>query len=175
MDDQTYSFYHIGHAFLSDRAAHVHALMGEMGYTRCDAELFYWWPNIDLKALPPSPPELSQLTVEFQTVPGRGSRPNGILRIYRGGDGAAGAAGAAAEGGDTSDHQDEDTKLLALCECLSGGERNPSAAASQDAFIVAWLGVPPRPTPETYACVDLSASSLALSLSSSSFLPARAF
>ena len=38
-------FYHVGHAFLSDRANHIHALLEARGYARYESELFFEWRN----------------------------------------------------------------------------------------------------------------------------------
>lgn len=103
-DEQTYHFYHVGHAFLSDRANHIHSLLEGRGYRRYECELFYAWENYEISELLPwsstsaegtlaggqcqarraSIDELcpAGLTVSFESVPGRGQLPNGILYTF---------------------------------------------------------------------------------------------
>ena len=130
----------MGHAFLSDRANHIHALLEARGYARYESELFFEWRDYTatslLALLPPdtdgSRPSVEALcpaglTVSFEAIEGRGARPNGTLRIH-----------------------DAEDELVGICECLSAGERSESPAA-QDWMLVSWLGVPPSPTVEAYA------------------------
>ena len=133
-------FYHVGHAFLSDRANHIHALLEARGYARYESELFFEWRDYtaaDLLALLPPDTDGARPSVEalcpaglrvsFEAIEGRGARPNGTLRIH-----------------------DAEGELVGICECLSAGERSESPAA-QDWMLVSWLGVPPSPTVEAYA------------------------
>ena len=133
-------FYHVGHAFLSDRANHIHALLEARGYARYESELFFEWRDYTaaslLALLPPDTdgarPSVEALCpaglrVSFEAIEGRGARPNGTLRIH-----------------------DAEDELVGICECLSAGERSESPAA-QDWMLVSWLGVPPSPTVEAHA------------------------
>ena len=159
-DDQTYHFYHIGHAFLSDRANHIHALLEGRGYRRYEGELFYAWRDYAIEdALSSSSFSSSAaaaeagggsmidalcpegLMVSFEAVAGQGDRPNGILRVHRT---RASADEEEHEGGQGGG--EGEVEVVGICECLSAGERYGHSDA-QDWYLISWLGVPPNPTP----------------------------
>jgi GNAT superfamily N-acetyltransferase len=112
-----YPFYHLDHAYLSDRLEHVLGLLGRNSYRRAAGEVFYDWPAFapELPALPDLP-----IQVVVTPQPGRGSRPG--LRVHaRLGDDPAGE-----------------------CVCSSCAEYAPDehlAVASEWGF-VDWLNVP---------------------------------
>ena len=134
-DGQTYHFYQIGHAYLSDRANHIHALLEGRGFRRYESELFYAWRNFAISdedveeakgkcrgETDGAHGDSLQVDISFQAIPGQGERPNAILKLIRG------------------------TEVVGICECLSGGER-VSHSSAQDWFLISWLGVPPNPKP----------------------------
>ena len=145
-DAHTYRFYHIGHAYLSDRANHIHALLESRGYRRYESELFYAWRDftVDRKDVDDAKSKCRVETVDghggrpieisFEAVPGQGQRQNGILRLLR----------AAGDSGVDGCREQAPEELLGICECVSAGERS-SHSDSQDWFLISWLGVPPNP------------------------------
>ena len=131
-DHDNYAWCHIGHAFLSDHASHIHALFEARGYRRFESEVFYSWRDYQAATASRGStawPELMAAAAEaraglhqncsffFETVPGRGMRPSGVLRVT---DQSTGAA-------------------LAICECNSAGERTVNQAA-QDTFLGELVG-----------------------------------
>jgi len=111
--DYRYPFYHIGHAYLSDRLEHIHALLGINGYRRCAGEVYLLWPDYRPPA-PGEPPFPVETRLEWRE--GRGELPGLIVR-------------ALLEG-----------KQVGVCENLSLGEFT-DAADAQDRFLTKWLGV----------------------------------
>lgn len=111
--DYRHPFYHMGHAYLSDRLEHIHALLGMNGYHRCAGEVYLEWPEFAPE--PPGPPPLPvELVTEWN--PGRGHLPGLTLRAM------------------------QDDRQLGLCVNLSCGEY-ASAEAAQDGCLTKWLGV----------------------------------
>ncbi|NPV45824.1 MAG: GNAT family N-acetyltransferase [Armatimonadetes bacterium] len=111
--DYRHPFYHMGHAYLSDRLEHIHALLGMNGYQRCAGEVYLEWPNF--APGPPGPPPLPvDLVTEW--TPGRGRLPGLTLRALQEG------------------------RQLGLCINQSCGEYSPAEAA-QDGCLTKWLGV----------------------------------
>ncbi len=111
--DYRYPFYHIGHAYLSDRLEHIHALFGINGYQRCAGEVYLLWPDCRPPA-PGEPPLPLELRLEWRE--GRGELPGLTVR-------------ALLEG-----------QEVGVCENLSLGEFT-DAADAQDHFLTKWLGV----------------------------------
>jgi len=111
--DYRYPFYHIGHAYLSDRLDHVHALMGINGYRRCAGEIYLEWRDCE-----PAPPAAFSLPVELSLEwrPGRGALPGLVVRALR------------------------DGQELGVCVNVSCGEFS-RAPEAQEAFLTKWLGV----------------------------------
>jgi len=111
--DYRYPFYHMGHAYLSDRLGHVHALMGLNGYERTAGEVYLDWPDYKPREPMPSP---VQVEVSVQTCDGKGTRPGLTILAHSGGE------------------------LVGECVNLSGGEFS-GAEQAQDWFLTKWLGV----------------------------------
>ena len=113
-----YRFHHLGFGLLTDRMAHVFALLQIHGYeTRADwsydEEVFLEWRAYAIEE-PALPDEA--VVIEVSWEPGRGRRPNLGLRAIR------------------------DGEPFGECECLSVGEFSNDERA-QDAFFTEWLGV----------------------------------
>eukprot|EP01043_Picozoa_sp_COSAG02_P051653 COSAG02_NODE_5465_length_4299_cov_6.983095_4_plen_431_part_00 len=161
-DAQTYHCYHIGHAYLSDRANHIHALLESRGYRRYESELFYAWRNFAIShddvddavgKCRVGGQGATEFELSFEAVPGRGKRPNGILRLLR----AQSTTHSRPESGVHSRGDDAPPELLGICECLSAGERF-SHSDAQDWFLISWLGVPPNPKPMTTPAAQVQQS-----------------
>jgi len=110
--DYRLPFYHIGHAYLSDRLEHVHALFGMNGYTRCAGEVYLDWPNHE-PVKPKREPGV-ELTVTWE--PGLGRRPNLTIRAT------------------------VDGRPVGVCENRCCGEYSQASEAS-DWMLTKWLGV----------------------------------
>jgi GNAT superfamily N-acetyltransferase len=111
--DYRHAFYHMGHAYLSDRLDHIHALLGLNGYQRCAGEIYLEWADFAPERPGPAPLPV-QLTSEW--VPGRGKLPGLTVRAMQ---------------------QD---RQLGVCVNLSCGEWS-AADPAQDACLTKWLGV----------------------------------
>jgi len=111
--DYRYPFYHIGHAYLSDRLDHVHALMGINGYERCAGEIYLEWRDYE-----PAPPAASPFPIDLSLdwTPGRGALPGLVVHALR------------------------DGQELGVCVNVSCGEFS-RAPEAQEAFLTKWLGV----------------------------------
>ena len=72
-------FYHVGHAFLSDRANHIHALLEARGYARYESELFFEWRDYTAADLvsAAAPGRRRRRSLRRSTVPGGAE---GVLR-----------------------------------------------------------------------------------------------
>lgn len=111
--DYRYPFYHIGHAYLSDRLEHIHALFGMNGYGRCAGEVYLRWPDYR----PPEPDEPPfPVDLELEWPQGRGELPGLIVRALR------------------------DGEQVGICVNLSLGEYS-DAPDAQRAFLTKWLGI----------------------------------
>ncbi len=111
--DYRYPFYHIGHAYLSDRLAHIHALLGMNGYQRCAGEVYLLWPEYR----PPAPGEPpSPVEVQLEWPRGRGELPGLIVHALR------------------------DGEQIGVCRNLSLGEFT-DASEAQTHFLTVWLGI----------------------------------
>ncbi|MGD9496178.1 MAG: GNAT family N-acetyltransferase [Armatimonadota bacterium] len=111
--DYRYPFYHIGHAYLSDRLEHVHALLGMNGYRRCAGEVYLRWP--DYRPPTPGEPPLP-VEVRLEWPAGRGELPGLVVHALR------------------------DGEQVGVCVNVSLGEFT-AAPAAQRAFLTKWLGV----------------------------------
>ena len=93
--DPKYPFYHLAHSYLSDRLAHVFALLGANGYSRSHGEVYLDWdsyPSVD----PGPPPVEVELKFEWrergEANPGltlvamKGNQPVGVC--HNNGEGA---------------------------------------------------------------------------------------
>jgi GNAT superfamily N-acetyltransferase len=111
--DYRLPFYHIGHAYLTDRLEHVHALMGINGYRRCAGEVYLDWPDHE-----PAPVVPAGRDVELRTqwLPGAGARDNLTVRAF------------------------VDGEPVGICENRCCGEYSDSPEA-QDWLLTKWLGV----------------------------------
>jgi len=109
----TYSFYHVEHAYMSDRQGHVHALLEANGYRRVGSEVV-----LDCQDMSNALPEVGQHDVEVTNAwaPGAALRPGLTVRVAAGGRDAA------------------------VCVCRSLAETVPADEA-QDWVYVRWLGV----------------------------------
>jgi GNAT superfamily N-acetyltransferase len=103
----------MGHAYLSDRLDHIHALLGLNAYQRCAGEIYLEWPDFT-----PTEPPPCALPVEFTLDwrPGQGALPGLVILAHH----------AGAEIGE--------------CVNVSCGEYS-RAAPAQEAFLTKWLGV----------------------------------
>ena len=111
-----YPFYHLNHAYLSDRLGQVHALLGFRGYQRVAGEVFLDWPGYT--PVTPSPAEVTaEVSMEWRQ--GHGTRPG--LTVH------ACVAG----------------EEVGVCACISGGESS-GAADAQDWVFTEWIGVAER-------------------------------
>ncbi|MBC7234381.1 MAG: GNAT family N-acetyltransferase [Chloroflexi bacterium] len=77
--DYTYPFYHVEHAFLSDRLDHVHALLGFNGYHRCSSELVLDWPDYSIPD--PGRPAVN-VELSRKWTKGSGARPGLVLTAH---------------------------------------------------------------------------------------------
>lgn len=107
------SYYHLPHAYLSDRLNHVHALLQYNGYARCAGEVYYDWLDFEVPETGPMPVE-AELRVEVQER--RAERPGLALFAFRG-----------------------DTRI-AQCWFVSCGEVAPGTEA-EDWCLTTWLHI----------------------------------
>jgi GNAT superfamily N-acetyltransferase len=108
-----YPFYHLAHAYLSDRLAHVFALLGANSYERSHGEVYLDWmdyPTVD----PGPPPSGLELDYEWQEYEDR--RPSLTLRAMK------------------------SEEEIGICENHACGQAS-SPPAVRDAFLTHWLGV----------------------------------
>jgi len=71
--DLMYEFYHLPHAYLSDRLAHIHALLGQNGYKRSHGEVFLDWPEYpELELIRPG----VEARIVVESEDGKGKRPD---------------------------------------------------------------------------------------------------
>jgi GNAT superfamily N-acetyltransferase len=85
--DHRYPFYHIEHAYLSDRMDHVHALLGYAGYTRGQCQMVLDWPDFTEPApgpMPEVPGGPVEVTVQREAWHGR--QPLLVIKAMRGDD-----------------------------------------------------------------------------------------
>jgi ribosomal protein S18 acetylase RimI-like enzyme len=112
-EEHRYLFYHLKHAYLSDRVGHVHALMAFNGFERVRGEVYLDWP--DYEAIEPTlcavPADIS-----LEWMPGRGRRPTLKVRARQG------------------------DKEIGTCVSESAGEWS-HAEDAQDWFLTTGLGV----------------------------------
>jgi GNAT superfamily N-acetyltransferase len=108
-----YPFYHLEHAYVSDRLAHVFALLGANGYERSHGEVYLDWP--DYAPVDPGPPP-SGLKLDHEWQEHENRRPSLVLRAMKG------------------DHE------IGVCENHACGEM-PSPPEVRAAFLTHWLGV----------------------------------
>ncbi len=112
--DFAYPFYHLPHAYLSDRVAHVHALFGINGYRPSAGEVFLDWPDY-LVVEPGLPGVDAEIVLEWKE--GEGQRPNLVVLANR-----------------------PDEEWLGVCENRSAG-RPWRPREAEDWFHTHWLGV----------------------------------
>lgn len=75
-----YPFYHLSHAYLSNRLEHIQSLLLFNGYELCGGEIFLDWPNMD----PDPPRELSGLKVDLEIThePSQGRLPDLKIKAH---------------------------------------------------------------------------------------------
>jgi len=108
-----YPFYHLNHAYLSDRLDHVRALLQFNRYALFQGEVFFDWADY-----PPPDPAASDVPVEISLDwPQKGGdKPSLVVRAHR------------------------DDEQIGECVCDSCAEFSRNAAA-RDWLFVNWLGV----------------------------------
>ena len=111
--DYRYPFYHLEHAYLSDRLDHVAALLGLNGYRKCAGEVYLDWP--DYRPGEPAPADLA-VDIALEWLEGRGSRPGLVAKAHHGG------------------------REVGWCRSLCAGDWS-RADAAQDWFLTVWLGI----------------------------------
>lgn len=80
--DPKYPFYHLAHAYLSDRLGHILALLGASGYQRSDGEVYLDWDNYP--PVDPGPPPV-EVELEFEWRERGDPNPGLTLRAMDGG------------------------------------------------------------------------------------------
>jgi len=111
--DYRYPFYHLDHAYLSDRLDHVMALLCLNGYRKYCGEVYLDWPAFEPPE--PAPTEVAH-EIEVRHEPS-GARLADVAVIAR-----------------------QDGERIGICCCNSCGHFS-SADAAQDWFLVDWLHV----------------------------------
>lgn len=108
-----YPFYHLNHAYLSDRLDQVRALLQFNGYELSRGEVFLDWADYE-----PFEPATSEVPIEISLdwQQKGGARPSLVIHAHR------------------------DGQEIGECVCASCGEFSRDAAA-QDWLFVNWLGV----------------------------------
>ena len=111
--DYRYPFYHLDHAYLSDRLGHVAALLGFNGFEKIAGEVYLDWPNYE-----PGEPAATRVPHEIavEWEPGRGARPNATVKAMQG------------------------DRAVGVCHSVCCGEWS-RAADAQDWFLTVWLGI----------------------------------
>lgn len=99
--DYRYPFYHLDHAYLSDRLGHVQALLQFNGYRKCAGEVYFDWPDYQIEV---QTPDYANVEVTIKEVPGGGKLP-GIATKMREGDEQLGIC-VSASCGDFSDNEE---------------------------------------------------------------------
>ena len=114
--DHVYPFYHLPHAYLSDRVGHVHGLLGMRGYQRACGEVFMDWP--DYTPVESAIPDVGvEVSVMLRWEQGKGKRPD--LTVVA--------------------NCDQEEGIGICANCSSGRPGRPSEA--EDWFHTHWLSV----------------------------------
>jgi len=111
--DYRYDFYHIAHAYMSDRLAHIYGLMGINGYKRFNGEVYLDWPEYE--PIEPAPLDVAlKISAEWKQEDSK--HPDLLIRAY------------------------QDEKEVGVCESISCGEFT-DADDAQDWMLTVWLWV----------------------------------